>query len=384
LPTGDLPCLLLDTDASLHAAHDVAFDVNPRIAGLTPQHLAYVIYTSGSTGQSKGVMVEHRSVFNFWQVMRRTTHQHCPAPATVALNAGFFFDMSIKGIAQLFCGHRLVIIPQLIRASGHELLDFLEQHQVHAFDSTPSQLDTLLAAGLLERQRYQPVSVLLGGEAINSATWEKLRNCRNIRFYNMYGPTECTVDATLDLIRDLGDRPSIGRPFANVQVHVLDARGEPTPLGVAGEIHIGGIGVARGYLNRPELSAERFIADPFSDQPDARLYKTGDLGRWLADGTLEYLGRNDFQVKIRGFRIELGEIESALLACPGIREAVVIAREDSQGDTDNKRLVAYVCGEPVPVEQLRSALLDSLPEYMVPTAFVHLDALPLTANGKLD
>ncbi|MEJ1229330.1 amino acid adenylation domain-containing protein, partial [Pseudomonas sp. CCNWLW56] len=285
LPTGDLPCLLLDTDASLHAAHDVAFDVNPQIAGLTPQHLAYVIYTSGSTGQSKGVMVEHRSVFNFWQVMRRTTHQHCPAPATVALNAGFFFDMSIKGIAQLFCGHRLVIIPQLIRASGHELLDFLEQHQVHAFDSTPSQLDTLLAAGLLERQRYQPVSVLLGGEAINSATWEKLRNCRNIRFYNMYGPTECTVDATLDLIRDLGDRPSIGRPFANVQVHVLDARGEPTPLGVAGEIHIGGIGVARGYLNRPELSAERFIADPFSDQPDARLYKTGDLGRWLADGT---------------------------------------------------------------------------------------------------
>ncbi|MCE0464996.1 AMP-binding protein, partial [Pseudomonas uvaldensis] len=276
--------------------------------GLTPEHLAYVIYTSGSTGQSKGVMVEHRSVFNFWQVMTRTTHRHCPTPATVALNAGFFFDMSIKGIAQLFSGHRLVIIPQLIRASGQELLDFLEQHQVHAFDSTPSQLDTLLAAGLLERQRYQPVSVLLGGEAINAATWEKLRNCQTIRFYNMYGPTECTVDATIDLIRDLGERPSIGRPFANVQVHVLDARGEPAPLGVAGEIHIGGVGVARGYLNRPELSAERFIADPFSSDPNARLYKTGDLGRWLADGTLEYLGRNDFQVKIRGFRIELGEI----------------------------------------------------------------------------
>ncbi|MCG6578048.1 hypothetical protein EGM97_25580, partial [Pseudomonas sp. AF32] len=281
-------------------------------------------------------------------------------------------------------GHRLVIIPQLIRASGQELLDFLEQHQVHAFDSTPSQLDTLLAAGLLERQRYQPVSVLLGGEAINAATWEKLRNCQTIRFYNMYGPTECTVDATIDLIRDLGERPSIGRPFANVQVHVLDARGEPAPLGVAGEIHIGGVGVARGYLNRPELSVERFIADPFSNDPNARLYKTGDLGRWLADGTLEYLGRNDFQVKIRGFRIELGEIESALLACPGIREAVVIAREDSQGDSENKRLVAYVCGEPVPAEQLRGALLNGLPEYMVPSAFVHLDRLPLTANGKLD
>ncbi|WP_339492983.1 condensation domain-containing protein, partial [Pseudomonas sp. EA_15y_Pfl2_R67] len=208
--------------------------------------------------------------------------------------------------------------------------------------------------------------------------------CPSIRFYNMYGPTECTVDATIDLIRDLGERPSIGRPIANVQVYVLDTRGEPTPLGVAGELHIGGAGVARGYLNRTELSAERFIADPFSTEPNARLYKTGDLGRWLADGTLEYLGRNDFQVKIRGFRIELGEIENALVAYPGIREAVVIAREDSQGDVESKRLVAYVCGEPVPAEQLRSALLSSLPEYMVPSAFVHLDALPLTANGKLD
>ncbi|WP_422775841.1 amino acid adenylation domain-containing protein [Pseudomonas mediterranea] len=377
LPSGDLPVVLLDIVESLQAADDAAFDSNPQAPGLTAENLAYVIYTSGSTGQSKGVMVEHRSVFNFWHVLTRTTHQHCPTPATVALNAGFFFDMSIKGIAQLFSGHRLVIIPQLIRASGSELLDFLEQHQVHAFDSTPSQLDTLLAAGLLERQSYQPVSVLLGGEAINAATWEKLRNCQSIRFYNMYGPTECTVDATLDLIRDLGERPSIGRPFANVQVHVLDARGEPAPLGVAGEIHIGGVGVARGYLNRPELSAERFIADPFSSEPNARLYKTGDLGRWLADGTLEYLGRNDFQVKIRGFRIELGEIENVLLGCAGVTEAVVIARDDS-------RLVAYLCGEPSSAEQLRSALLKHLPEYMVPSAFVHLDALPLTANGKLD
>ncbi|KIH84069.1 Long-chain-fatty-acid--CoA ligase [Pseudomonas batumici] len=153
---------------------------------------------------------------------------------------------------------------------------------------------------------------------------------------------------------------------------------------MAGEIHIGGAGVARGYLNRDELSAERFIVDRFSQAPNARLYKTGDLGRWLADGTLEYLGRNDFQVKIRGFRIELGEIENALLAVPGLREAVVIARDDSQGESDNQRLVAYVCGEPVPAEQLRSALLSGLPEYMVPSAFVHLDALPLTANGKLD
>ncbi|MGA8137182.1 MAG: amino acid adenylation domain-containing protein [Pseudomonas gingeri] len=198
-----------------------------------------------------------------------------------------------------------------------------------------------------------------------------------MRFYNMYGPTECTVDATIDLIRDLGEKPSIGRPIANVQVHVLDTRGEPVPLGVTGEIHIGGAGVARGYLNRDELSAERFIVDRFSQVANARLYKTGDLGRWLADGTLEYLGRNDFQVKIRGFRIELGEIENVLLNCAGVTEAVVIARED-------QRLVAYLCGEPASAEQLRSELLKHLPEYMVPSAFVHLDALPLTANGKLD
>jgi syringomycin synthetase protein SyrE len=384
LPVGDTPVLLLDSAGSLLAADDQGFDTDPIIAGLTPENLAYVIYTSGSTGQSKGVMVEHRSVFNFWNVLTRTTHQHCPTPATVALNAGFFFDMSIKGISQLFSGHKLVIIPPHIRASGSELLDFLEAHQVHAFDSTPSQLDTLLSAGLLERSSYQPVSVLLGGEAINASTWEKLRNCATIHFYNMYGPTECTVDATIDLIRDLGEKPSIGRPIANVQVHVLDARGEPAPLGVAGEIHIGGSGVARGYLNRDELSAERFIADRFSSVANARLYKTGDLGRWLADGTLEYMGRNDFQVKVRGFRIELGEIENALLAIPGIREAVVIARDDSQGDSDSQRLVAYVCGEPVSAEHLRSELLKHLPEYMVPSAFVHLHALPLTANGKLD
>ncbi|MBA1228906.1 amino acid adenylation domain-containing protein [Pseudomonas viridiflava] len=384
LPVGDIPLLTLDSAESLLAVDDQAFDANPVVNGLTPDNLAYVIYTSGSTGQSKGVMVEHRSVFNFWNVLARTTHQHCPTPATVALNAGFFFDMSIKGISQLFSGHKLVIIPQLIRASGSELLDFLEAHQVHAFDSTPSQLDTLLSAGLLERSSYQPVSVLLGGEAINASTWEKLRNCPTIRFYNMYGPTECTVDATIDLIRELGEKPSIGRPIANVQVHVLDAYGEPAPLGVAGEIHIGGSGVARGYLNRDELSAERFIADRFCAGANARLYKTGDMGRWLADGTLEYMGRNDFQVKVRGFRIELGEIENALLAIPGIREAVVIARNDSQGDSESQRLVAYVCGEPVSAEQLRSELLKHLPEYMVPSAFVSLDALPLTSNGKLD
>ncbi|MBX8484721.1 non-ribosomal peptide synthetase [Pseudomonas cichorii] len=377
--------ILLDEHDPAIIDNDPQYDENfdPESLGLTVENLAYVIYTSGSTGQSKGVMVEHRSVFNFSHVMARTTHAHCPPQANVALNAGFYFDMSIKGIAQLFFGHRLIIIPSLIRASGHELLDFLEKHQVHAFDSTPSQLDTLLAAGLLERRSYQPVSVLLGGEALNAVTWGKLRQSQNIHFYNMYGPTECTVDASLGLVSELGDRPSIGKPLSNMQVLVLDKRGQPVPVGVIGELHIGGAGVARGYLNNPQLTAQRFVSNPFSSDPHARLYKTGDLGRWKADGSLEYAGRNDFQVKIRGFRIELGEIESALLASASVREAVVIAREDNPGEASS-RLVAYICGEPTSAEELRARLIKRLPEYMVPSAFVQLDAMPLTANGKLD
>ncbi|MGP0173587.1 amino acid adenylation domain-containing protein [Pseudomonas sp. NCHU5208] len=379
LPPVSVPRLALDTAESLAAADDSGYDSNPQVPSLSPEHLAYVIYTSGSTGQAKGVMVEHRSLFNFSQVLARTTHSHCTAQARVALNAGFYFDMSLKGICQLGAGHCLVIVPQHLRASGQELLDFLEAEQIQAFDSTPSQLDGLLAAGLLERERYKPRSVLLGGEPINAATWARLRACPSIHFYNMYGPTEGTVDASQGLVADLGEQPSIGRPLANVQLYVLDALGQPAPIGVAGELHIGGAGVARGYLNRPELTAERFI-----DTPQGRLYKTGDLGRWRADGTLEYLGRNDFQVKIRGFRIELGEIESALLACEGVREAAVIARNDSHGDEAGTRLVAYLCGTPPDAGQLRAALLERLPEYMVPSAYVVLEQLPLTANGKLD
>ncbi|ROH82146.1 non-ribosomal peptide synthetase, partial [Lonsdalea populi] len=178
--------------------------------------------------------------------------------------------------------------------------------------------------------------------------------------------------------------PYIGHPIANTRIYILDAQGQPAPLGVAGEIYIGGVGVARGYLHRPELTAERFIPDPFSTTPDARLYQTGDLGRWLPDGSIEYLGRNDFQVKVRGFRIEPGEIEARLMQCPGVREAVVVAREDSPGDT---RLVAYLCPQADATLDpivLRQQLSQQLAEYMVPGAFVTLDALPLTPNGKLD
>jgi acyl carrier protein len=201
------------------------------------------------------------------------------------------------------------------------------------------------------------------------------------RFVNIYGSSEVTADATFHVLEGSADRSvSIGRPIANTQVYVLDAHMQPVPPGVAGEIYVGGAGVARGYLKRPSLTAERFIADPFSQASSARMYKTGDVGRWRADGTLEYLSRNDDQVKIRGYRIELGEIEWQLSGCAGVKQAAVVAR----GESSEKRLVAYVCGEALDAQQLRAQLKDVLPEYMVPSAYVVLDQLPLTPNGKVD
>ncbi|MBB5887122.1 amino acid adenylation domain-containing protein, partial [Xanthomonas sp. F1] len=366
-------------------AHDDATPTHdPVVPDLHAKHLAYVIYTSGSTGQPKGVMVEHRSAVNFWQVMARTTHRQCPANARVALNAAFSFDMSLKGLLQLLSGHCLVLIPQALRANAAALVEFLEQQRIDAVDSTPSQLEAWLAAGLLAPGARRPRSVLLGGEAIGPHLWERLRASTQVGFHNMYGPTECTVDATIEEVAASTGGPAIGKPIANARIYLLDAQGQPVPIGVAGEIHIGGVGVARGYLHRPELTAQRFLDDPFAEEAGARMYRTGDLGRWRADGTLEYLGRNDFQVKVRGFRIELGEIEARLVACAGVREAVVLAREDVPGD---QRLVAYVVAE-AGVEPsaaaLREALAQALPEYMVPSAFVTLEALPLTPNGKLD
>jgi acyl-CoA synthetase (AMP-forming)/AMP-acid ligase II len=203
---------------------------------------------------------------------------------------------------------------------------------------------------------------------------------------NLYGPTETTTYSTwTEMRRGEGFVPHIGGPIGNTRIYILDGQGEPSPIGVAGEIYIGGAGVARGYLNRPELTAERFVSDRFAREANARMYKTGDLGRWREDGTMEFLGRNDHQVKVRGFRIELGEIEAKLSAHPGVREAVVVAREGSSGD---KQLVAYftraVSEEGVEAEGLRGRLIESLPEYMVPAAYVELEAFPLTPNGKLD
>ena len=389
---GTLPALALSTvpvlllDDTVEAALEGAGESNPdpQALGLTARHLAYVIYTSGSTGNAKGVMVEHASPVNFWHVLERTTHRYCTPNGNVALNAAYSFDMSLKGILQLLSGRCVVLIPQLIRADGPALLRFLAQHRIEAFDCTPSQLSVLLSAGLIGNSAYQPVSVLIGGEPIDAVMWHTLKAAPGIRFYNMYGPTECTVDATICQIREAGDTPNIGWPIDNMQIYLLDQHGQPVPPGVAGEIHIGGIGVARGYLRRPQLTSERFLADAFSTADHARVYKTGDLGRWLPDGRIEYLGRNDFQVKIRGFRIELGEIEAKLAGCDGVRDALVVATDDAHL---GKRLVAYVTarqGAQLSGGALRSALGAQLADYMVPAAFMVLAAFPLNANGKVD
>ena len=360
---------------------------NPAARGLgaTPRHLAYVIYTSGSTGEPKGVMVEHASVINLWASMEKTIFHDLPSNARVAQNAPITFDASVQSLVQLLSGRTVVVIPQDARLDANLFLRYARIHRVEAFDCTPTHLDALIKEGILHETSNPSLKlVVVGGEAINGAMWKTLQASRSLRFYNVYGPTECTVNATESALPEAGGSPTIGHPIANTRIYILDQQGAPVPIGVAGELYIGGAGVARGYLNREQLTRERFLKDQFSDAPSARMYRTGDLARWLPDGNIEYLGRNDFQVKIRGFRIELGEIEAKLAACAGVREAVVLAREDSPGE---KRLVAYftaVAGAQVSTEGLRSELRAQLPDYMVPSVFVMLDAFALTANGKLD
>ncbi|CAJ4555607.1 syringomycin synthetase [Burkholderia pseudomallei] len=378
----------------------------PRVEGLTPRHLAYVIYTSGSTGQPKGVMVEHASVVNLWRALDEAIYRTHPSARRVSLNASIAFDSLVKQWVQLLSGRTLVVVPEPVRFDGRRLLDAIGRDRIDVFDCTPSQLALIEGARGPEDEAYPQVT-LVGGEAIGEGMWSELASVSSRTYYNVYGPTECTVDATLARIT-AEHAPHIGGPLANVRAYVLNERLSPAPVGVRGELYIGGAGVARGYLNRPELTRERFIDDPFV--AGGRLYRTGDLARWRTDGKLEYLGRNDFQVKIRGFRIELGEIEAQLAKVAGVREVVVLARDSASEVHDSatehatpdalspspetstatatatateKRLVAYYTGD-ADVTALRAQAAQHLPSYMVPSAYVRLDAWPLTPNGKLD
>ncbi|MBA3485668.1 MAG: amino acid adenylation domain-containing protein [Lysobacter sp.] len=386
LSTDDVPTLVLDeVEARAGLAAQPAHSPALRARCLTSRNLAYVIYTSGSTGTPKGVMNEHQGVVN--RLLWAQGEYRIDVADRVLQKTPYSFDVSVwEFFLPLVAGAGLV----LARPGGHRdpsyLLALIEAAGVTTMHFVPSMLAEFVSQVRNERCRSLR-QVLCSGEALPHAMLQRASEALpQVAWHNLYGPTEAAIDVTAWRCRigAYGEIVPIGQPIANTRIYVLDGDGTPVPIGVAGEIHIGGDGVARGYLNRPELTAERFLKDPFARNPDARMYRTGDLGRWLPDGNIEYLGRNDFQVKIRGFRIELGEIEAKLAACAGVREAVVLAREDVPGE---KRLVAYLLAEAEAeptASQLREALLKELPEYMVPGAFVELDAFPLTPNGKLD
>lgn len=350
-----------------------------------PENLAYMIYTSGSTGQPKGVMLQHRSAANLWSGLRQTIYsRHEDRCYRLSLNAPLLFDASVQQLVMLLSGHTLCIIPQEVRLDGEAMLEYLRDKRIEVLDCVPSQLKLLLSAGMMEGDVWAPLILLPGGEAIDQSTWQMLRQSERIATYNMYGPTECAVDSTICVVKEGPERPAIGRPINNVTHYVLDRHMVPVPVGVPGELYIGGDGLARGYHRRPQLTAERFVPDPFSNTPGGRLYRTGDLVRYLPNGQIEFLGRVDHQVKLRGFRIELGEIEAILKRLDGIKEAVVIVREDQPG---NRLLVGYLVASssnPPAGSMLKAYLKSQLPDYMVPSAFVYLDQLPLTPNAKIN
>jgi amino acid adenylation domain-containing protein len=350
----------------------------PPASRVTSSDLAYVIYTSGSTGKPKGVQVAHRAVVNLLCAMAR--QPGLTSQDTLLAVTTFAFDIAALELYLPLCvGARVVLATTEVTMDGNKLLALLEASGTTVMQATPATWRLLLEAGW---NAPTTLKILCGGEALPRDLADALL-ARSASVWNMYGPTETTIwSATCRVEPGPGPVP-IGPPIANTEFYVLDPKGQPVPLGVPGELHIGGDGVARGYWNRPQLTAEKFIPDPFRGDSSSRLYKTGDLVRYRPDGTLEFLGRLDSQVKVRGFRIETAEVEAVLLQYPGMRECLVVAHEATLGD---KRLVAYlVATQPAPAPgQLRDFLLTQLPSYMVPSVFVPLETLPRTPNGKID
>ena len=385
---GGVRVVAVDDEWEEIALHDAS---RPAVE-VSPDHLAYVIYTSGSTGTPKGVAISHRSISN--RLLWVLSEHPLGADDAVLQKTSVSFDASVWELfVPLMSGARLV----LARVGGQQepayLLDAVRRHRITVLQVVPTMLAALVEQEVLS-QCTSLRRVYSGGEALRPELVERFYERTtglSVRLHNLYGPTECSIDAThLAMVPGAGDegvresRVLIGRPLSNTRVYVLDASLRPVPVGVSGELYVSGVQLARGYLHRPSLTAERFLPDPFAETAGARMYRTGDLCRWLSDGTIEYLGRLDHQVKLRGFRIELGEIEAALRQHTAVREAVAVIREEGGG-----RLVAYVVAEhgaeeEVSSSRLRQYLAERLPEYMVPSAFVALEQLPLTPSGKVD
>gem|GEM_PF-1468158 len=369
---------------------------NPDVPGLTSRDLAYVIHTSGSTGKPKGVMVEHQSVMNlaygFKDIFALNSNMNW------CLNASISFDASLKGVINLLFGAQLTLLHDITRKDAGQMADYLVQHRVSGLDCTASQLNLLLpelATRYAERNMEGPViTMAVGGEAIDEELWQALALNPHVNAFNVYGPTEATVNVTCQaMVPNM--RPNLGGPMANVALYILDDYLQPVVQGATGELYLAGDGIARGYLNQSELTQERFVPNPFhpltEDGSAARMYKSGDLARHLPSGAVEFLGRNDFQVKIRGFRIELGEIEARLNEAAPVQNSAVLAIDKAQ----TKQLVAYVVPQDKAVledksleaqliSELRNKLSGDLPDYMVPAALMFLDKMPLTPSGKLD
>jgi amino acid adenylation domain-containing protein len=382
LPAPKCPVMCMDNDWEVIAQGNVAA---PTVR-VTAENLAYVIYTSGSTGTPKGVMIPHRGLSNYltWCLQAYPVAEGQGAPVHSSLS----FDLTVTSVYVPLLAGRTVYLLSQDSAGASFSRALKESREYSLMKITPAHLQLL---GYQVREEAAPGrthAFIIGGEALlpeQLAFWKT--HYPQTKMINEYGPTETVVGCCVYEVQDEDSRATsipIGRPISNTQLYILDQHRMVVPIGVPGELYIGGEGLARGYLNQPELTAEKFIPDPFSTQPGARLYRTGDLARYLPDGNLEFLGRIDTQVKLRGFRIELGEIEAILRQHPVIRDTVVVLREDTPGD---KRLVAclvLVQSQLPTVSKLRGFLQSKLPDYMVPSAFVFLDTLPLTANGKID
>ncbi|MEG4117287.1 amino acid adenylation domain-containing protein [Microcoleus sp. N9_B4] len=368
---GVFSVVCLDSDRKIIAQQSRE---NPTIK-ILPGNLAYVIYTSGSTGKPKGVLIEHRGLYNLAlaqiEAFNLNSNHRILQFASLSFDASIFeIVMALGTGATLYCAKKESLLP------GQTLIQFLQDNAITHATLPPSLLAVLPNAELPALQ-----TIICAGESCSPDVVKRWAFGR--RFFNAYGPTEATVWSSLAEIGDSKKTP-IGRPIANTQLYILDKNLQPVPVGVPGELYIGGSGLARGYLNLPELTAQRFIANPFSQKAGERIYKTGDLARYLPDGNIEFLGRTDEQVKIRGYRIELGEIEALLLQHPAVKETAVVAEDDLSG---NKRLVAYVVpnqNQTLNPLEMRNFLKQQLPNYMIPSAFVAIDFLPLTPNGKID